>query len=297
LRPGPPGRPLLEGKGNNVSVYFNGRYIPKQEVRVSPDDRAFLFADGVYEVIRTYEGRLFRLEEHLARFSRSLCELRISGVDAAGLADVAQELLDRNGLTDGAAKIYLQVTRGAAERTHTFPVEPPPPTVYGAAARVHDCPEERENGFKAILVPDLRWARCDIKSLALLPNVLAAQQASEAGAEEAILVRDGAVTEGSHTNVCAVFDGELVTAPLSNYILPGITRQAVLELCGEVGVPVRLFPILTEQLKRADEIMIVGTTTEVGPVVQVDERRVGDGRPGPVARQLQEAFRELTRRA
>jgi D-alanine transaminase len=142
-----------------------------------------------------------------------------------------------------------------------------------------------------ILVPDIRWTRCDIKALALLPNVLASQEAKERGAEEAVFVRDGVITEGAHTNVCAVLDGQLVTHPLTNYILPGITRRVVLELCAELGIPYREAPMGEEELRTASEAMILGTTTEIMPVVQVGGQPVGDGQPGPVTRQLQAAFR------
>jgi D-alanine transaminase len=144
-----------------------------------------------------------------------------------------------------------------------------------------------------ILVPDNRWARCDIKSVALLPNVLANQQASEQGADEAVFVRDGAITEGSHSNFCAIVDGELVTYPRSNYILGGVTRQIVLQICGELNIPVREFPLLQRDLRQVDELFLSGTTTEVLPVVQVDDWTVGNGKPGPITRKLQKAFREI----
>jgi len=274
-------------------VYFNGRFIPKEGVKVSPDDRGFLFADGAYEVILSYNGRLFKAEEHLRRMSRSLRELRINGPDEGELRDIAERLIRVNNLGDGNAAFYVQITRGAAPRHHSFPDGETPPTIYASASPFQPPREKCEHGVKIILVPDIRWARCDIKSVALLPNVLANQQAKESGAEEAVFVRDGAITEGSHTNFCAVFDGQLVTYPKTNYILAGITRGVVLDLCGELNIPCKRSPIFERELKEADELMIVGTTVEVMPVVQVDDWQVGDGKPGPITRKLQQAFREI----
>ncbi len=274
-------------------VYFNGRFLPKEQVHVSPDDRGFLFGDGVYEVLHAYSGRLFKAEEHFRRLGRSLSELRIGGVEAESLHEVAGELLRCNGLEEGQASLYVQVTRGVAPRKHAFPEPGTPPTVYLSASPFRPAPEKWEQGVKVILVPDTRWARCDIKAVSLLPNVLASQQAREQGAEEAIFVRDGVVTEGAHTNLLAVLDGRLLTHPLDHHILPGITRAVVLDLCQELGIPAHELPIRQEELQAAEELFIVGTTTEIAPVVQVEGWRVGDGRPGPITRALQRAFREV----
>lgn len=271
-------------------VYFNGQMMPRDEVRISPEDRGFVFGDGVYEVIRVYAGKLFEADAHLKRLARSLRELRIGfdGVDR--LEGISHRLLVENGLETGDAAVYIQITRGTATRKHAFPPADTPPTVYVSAYAFDPPKKEWEQGVKIILVPDIRWTRCDIKSVALLPNVLAAQQAAEAGAKEAVFIRDGAVTEGAHTNFAAVFDGEVRTAPYSNLILPGTTRNVAIPLCRDIGIPVREFPILQHELKSADEAMIWGTTTEVMPVVQIDDAPVGDGTAGPVTRRLQEAF-------
>ncbi len=273
-------------------VYFNGRYLSKDDVRISPDDRGFLFADGIYEVTRAYGGRLFRVDDHIRRLDRSLRILRIDPAPAAALPEIAERLLQANDLPD--ALVYVQVTRGAAPRNHAFPNPATEPTVYAAVSPAVSNAPMQQDGTRVILVPDLRWGRCDVKSVALLPNVLANQRAHDAGAYEALFVRDGALTEGTHTNVCAVFDGELRTYPSTNYILPGVTRTVVLELCAAQGIPYRLEPFYEHELRRADELMILGTSTEVTPVVQVDDWRVGDGTPGPVTRRLQHAFREAT---
>lgn len=277
-------------------VYFNGRFMPKEEVHISPDDRGFLFADGVYEVIRAYHGALFHADLHFARLHRSMSELRIPTPDPGELEAVCAELLVRNGLLDMDASLYLQLTRGVAPRMHVFPDPPPTPTVYITAAAIRPPVQEWEQGIKVILTPDIRWARCDIKALMLLPNILASQEAKEQGAWEAILVRDGVVMEGSHTTVCGIFNGTLVTAPVTNNILGGVTREVVLKACRELGIPIKEFPIFESELPRAQELLILGTTTEVMPVVQVDEWLVGDGKPGPLTRQLQRAFRETVMR-
>lgn len=274
-------------------VFLNGQFVPTAEARISPDDRGFLFADGVYEVVRVYGGRLFEAQAHWNRLARSLRELRLTGAEQIDFGKVSEELIARNDLGTADAIVYLQITRGAAPRKHAFPSPAVPPTVYGYAAPYEVPRQPLAQGVKAIVVPDIRWTRCDIKTVSLLPNVLANQQAHEAGAVEAVLVRDGAVTEGSHSNFAAVFDGVLVTAPLSNYILGGITRGVVLGLCRKLGIPVREFPILEQELPQAEEMMLLGTTTEVLPVVQLGDRPVGGGRPGPVTLKLQQAFREL----
>ncbi len=275
-------------------VYFNGRMMPKTDVRISPEDRGFVFADGVYEVIRAYRGRPFRLDAHFRRLRRSLRELRIIVPDLDAIPPLPEILLRENGLLEGDAAIYLQITRGQAPRKHPFPDPAPPPTVYLSASPFSADPAEAEKGVGVILVPDNRWARCDIKTVALLPNVLAAEEARRRRVKEAVFVRDGAVTDGSHTNFCAVFDGCLVTPPRTNYILAGITREVVLELCRELSVPTEEFPIFDHQLREAQEAMLLGTTTEVMPVVACDGEPIGAGAPGPVTRKIQRAFRELT---
>ena len=271
-------------------VYFNGQFMEKDEVRISPDDRGFVFGDGIYEVVRTYNGRLFRMEDHLRRMEYSLEALYMDGPTPETVRDIADQLMRDNGLTD--AVFYLQITRGAAPRRHAFHDPAPPPTVYASVKPPTEQPKKHEDGVATLLVPDLRWARCDIKSVSLLPNVLASSRAHEAGVEEAIFVRDCVVTEGSHTNVAAVFGGELRTYPLSNYILPGVTRTVILELCQALGVPYREDPIFEHELRNADELMLLGTSTEVMPVVRVNDWKVGKGRPGPVTRRLRKAFRE-----
>jgi D-alanine transaminase len=204
-------------------------------------------------------------------------------------------LLDENDLRGSDALVYIQITRGTARRTHVFPDPPVEPTVFVQAELFRRYPESMaESGVSTITVPDLRWARCDVKSVSLLANVLAQQQAREEGAFEALLVRDGMVVEGTHANLLALIDGALVTYPESNYLLCGVTRNLVLARARDAGIDVREAPIPLAELYRADEVILTGTTSEVMPVVQVDGRSIGDGRPGHTARHLRrEYFAEI----
>lgn len=272
-------------------IYLNGRYLPRAEAHISVDDRGFVFGDGVYEVTRALDGVLYEPGAHLERLERGLRGLEIppSHVDPGALLQVSERLLGENDLLQGHASVYLQVTRGAAPRTHQFPPAGTPPTVYLSASRFMPAADLHERGTTAITHPDIRWSRCDLKTVNLLPNVLAKQHAVASGATEALLIRDGLVTEGSHSNVFAVLEGKLRTYPRCNYILPGITRGIVLELAAELNMSVDESPIPLEDLPRVEEIFLTGTTTDVMAVVRLDGRLVGDGRPGPITRALQEA--------
>ena len=278
------------------TVYLDGEFMARAEAAISPDDRGFLFSDGVYEVARSYGGRLFELDRHLARLSRSLRALKIQGAAEPDLGAVVRELLERNGLSDRDALVYLQVTRGSAPRTHRFPEPPVPPTVY-AYAWDYAPGHSPEDGARAITVADQRWARCDIKTVGLIPNCMANQAAHEAAAVEAIFVRDGMALEGTHTNLFGVFRGVVRTPPLTNYILPGITREVVIELCDEAGFEVDLSPIPIEELYRANEVFIAGTTAEVTPITDLDGRAVGPGRPGEISLRLAEMLAKRARGA
>ncbi len=276
-------------------VYLNGKYVGRDSASISPEDRGFMFADGVYEVVRSYRGRIFRIEDHVARFRRSLSEISIRGIDAGVLEDITAELVLRNGLSGVDAIVYVQATRGAAPRLHAFPAGGTPPTVY-AFARRFDVPLGMiSNGTRIIMVPDIRWTRCDIKSVSLLPNILARQKAEEEGADEAVFVRDGSITEGTTSNFAAVFGGGLVTHHDCGFILGGITKKVVFELCGNLDIPVERRPVKTGELIYAEEMMIMSTTKEIVPVVRYDDHAVGDGGPGPVTRRLQEAFEKIKR--
>jgi len=276
----------------SLIVYLNGEFLPYEQATIPVEDRAFLFADGIYEVVRVYGGRPFTLQPHLQRLARSARELRLPEPDLAELEKVSYELLKINQLS--CASIYYQMSRGAyAPRTHAFPTTPVRPTVLVIARPYASSPSQHTEGVSAITVPDQRWARCDIKSVALLPNALAKQAAAEVGAYEAILIRDGYAIEGSASNFMAVLDGEIRTYPKCNYILGGITREVVLELARKLDYRVREEGILITDLARCTEMWVTGTTTEVMPIVQLDGRQVGDGRPGPVATALQVEFSKL----
>jgi len=274
-------------------IYLGGRFIPGVEAAISPLDRGFIFADGVYEVIRSYRGLLFELDAHISRLLRSLREIRIGQGAADGLREVFPELLERNGLSGSDALIYVQITRGAAPRAHLFPAENTAPTVYAHAVPFEPPVGQCDSGIPVILVPDTRWSRCDIKSVALLPNVLARQMAEDAGAGEAVFVRDGTVTEGSASTFCAVFSGSVVTHPESNLVLHGITKKVVFDLCARIGIPAVERPVREDELHRASEMMLLSTSREVMPVISMDGMKVGNGRPGQITRKIQAAFRGI----
>jgi D-alanine transaminase len=266
-------------------VYLGGTIVPRRSAAVSIDDRGFLFGDAVYEVLRVVRGRFIEAERHLRRLARSLHEVSIPepGLDLLG---VSADLLRRNGLGNAEATVYVQVSRGAAVRQHAFPPPGTAPTVLVTVSAFSPRSELLTNGATAITLPDLRWSRCDIKSVNLLPNVLAAQRAAEAGAFEAILLRDGVLTEATRSNVLVVAGGVVRTHPTGPFILPGVTREVVLELAGEGGVAVREEAVGSDDLYAADEVILTGTTADVMPVVKIDGRPVGAGRPGPMARRL-----------
>jgi D-alanine transaminase len=284
----------------SATVFLNGEFVTRERARIAVDDRGFLFGDGVYEVTRAVDGVLFEWDAHLSRLRDGLAGLEMhDGVAerTGGLLETSQELLARNDLSHGPAILYVQITRGAAYRTHQFPPSGTPPTVYVSAKSFTSASVGQAEGVAAITQPDLRWGRCDLKTVNLLPNVLAKQHAVEAGATEALLVREGVLTEGSHSNVFALIGGKLRTHPVSARILGGITRRIVLRLAVEAGVPVEETPIQVGELGAAEEIFLTGTTVDVMPVRHVDCRPVGTGRPGSVTRMLQNAYAATMRRA
>jgi D-alanine transaminase len=276
-------------------VYVNGKFVPRSDAVVSVEDRGFVFGDGVYEVVRAIRGRLFATRFHNERLERSLTGVKIGlqGEDSpARFVEIGRELLSENSLLDGEATLYIQVTRGATTRAHHFPPASTPPTVYISVARFTPYTEMSERGASAITHADLRWGRCDLKTLNLLPNVLAAQAAKEQGAFEAMLIRDGVVTEGAKTNFFGVVDGTLRTHPCDSHILPGITRSVLRDLAAEVGIDVDESPITEEEIPGLSELFITGTTTDVMPIVQLDGRFVGDGKPGELTTRLQRVLSE-----
>ena len=287
-------------KGTSMTVYLNGIYLDHADAVVSVDDRGFLFGDGVYEMTRAHNGLLFEGERHFRRLRRGLDGLAITlphGTDLSTLSDVSERLLEENQLTSGDATVYLQITRGAAPRKHQCPPPGTTPTVFLSASRLVVPDDIRQRGAAAVTTADVRWGRWDLKTINLLPNVLAKQEAVARGAFEAILVRDGVLIEGSSSNLFAVLDGVIRTHPATNQILAGITREVVLEIAAELALPAAEEPIRVADLARVSELMVTATTADVMPIVQLDGKPVRDGRPGPVARQLNAALRARIERA
>lgn len=280
------------------TVYLNGDYLPASEARVSVLDRGFLFGDGIYEVIPVYGGRLFRLEAHLLRLDQSLSGIRLANpLTHRRWEGMLQELVTRNGGGDMA--LYVQVTRGVAPREHTFP-QHTVPTVFAMTQPLGPQTDiAQQTGVKAITVEDIRWKHCHIKAITLLPNVLLHQQAADSGAAEAILVREDEVTEGTATNVFIVTRGHVVTPAKGRLLLPGITRDLVVELCTNAGIPCSESKVTLDVLRQADELWLTSSKKEIVPVTHVDGLPVGTGRPGPVWQQvfgLYRAYKDAFRR-
>jgi len=276
-----------------MTIYFNNKFKLLSDANLSPFDRGFLFADGVYESIRTYNKKLFRYEDHLERLKRSLKETRINFTELALIENIIYKLMIKNEIDDEAL-VYIQITRGSAfPRTHSFPKEKISPTIFISVQELKESKEEQTDGVKVILQEDVRWLRCDIKSTSLLPVVLASQKATEANATEAILVRDGLITEGTHTNFFAVKDETLYTAPQSKLILEGITRKVVLELCDKFKIDYCEEFIEKDDLKSFDEFFITSTTKEITPVTSIDYWTINEGNPGKITKSLQSLFKKI----
>jgi D-alanine transaminase len=272
-------------------AYVDGQYLPHRSAGVHIEDRGYQFADGVYEVLAVAGGHLLDEGPHLARLARSLVELRIAApMPEAALKIVMREVVRRNGVRDGA--LYMQVTRGAAPRDHAFPQAAKPVLVVTARRKKPADPSLAANGIGVITIPDIRWRRCDIKSVALVANVLGKQRAKEAGAYEAWQVdSDGRVTEGTSTNAWIVTaDGAAVTRQADNAILNGVTRLAVFDIIRREGYRLVERPFTVAEAKTAREAFVTSTAVELLPVVRIDGDRVGDGRPGPLSRALREFY-------
>ena len=272
-------------------VYLSGQFLPRSEARLSVDDRGFFFGDGVYEVTRVVRGRLFEWDRHARRLARGLRELRIdAGLDLDTIRSLQERLIRENGMLEGQGTIYLKITRGAAPRTHHFPPAGTPATVFLSASPFTPASEVRARGVAVTTYPDYRWSRCDLKTVNLLPAVMAKQFAADHDAFESIFVREAVITEGSHTNVFGVIDGTVRTYPNSNYVLPGVTRDVVIELANEAGIPVSETPIFVHEIDALEECFLTGTTSDVMPVVTIDGKTVGSGRPGAITMRLYEAL-------
>jgi D-alanine transaminase len=278
------------------TCFLNGEFMPLREARISPLDRGFLYSDGVYEVTPVYGGRPFRFDQHHDRLTRSLREIRMEDPLArAAWRDLYRELIARNA-HDGDLYVYVQVTRGAEHGRNHAPLPDVPRTVFAFAAPWPEGrPGWRENGLPAVTAQDTRWARCDIKSVSLLANVLLRQLAVDAQATEAILIRDGQLTDASGSSAHVVIDGELRTPPNSWKLLPGTTRGVIEEIAERAGVKWRATPVGEAELRSATEILLGAATREIQPVSLLDGKAVGTGKPGPVWRKLYDAYQAYKR--
>lgn len=274
---------------NSELVYLNGELVPYGEAKISVEDRGFNFSDGIYEVVRIAGGNAFRMEAHLDRFEGGARALEIElPLTRDGVHQAVLEVARANGVREGT--VYVQLSRGAAPRKHAFP-EGARPTLVVLARPFHGpAPEHLNKGVAVLTQPDLRWGYCEVKTVGLLPNVIAYQHARSEGCFEAILVREGIVTEGSHSSTFCVRDGTVYTHPIDN-ILPSITRKYLIEAYRAEGVEVKEVGVPIEEYRAADEILLAGTTTEVMPVVQIDGEVVGSGKPGKLTRLGRELYR------
>ncbi|MCM3767148.1 D-amino-acid transaminase [Neobacillus niacini] len=268
---------------------LNGDLVNRAEAKVDIEDRGYVFGDGVYEVIRVYNGKMFTGKEHLERFERSSANIGIHlPYGAEQITGMLEELVEKNNLQLGI--IYMQVTRGVAPRVHAFPDQNVTPALTAFTREMPRPLAGLANGVKTILTEDIRWLRCDIKSLNLLGNILAKQKAAEQGCYEAIQHRGQDVTEGSSSNIFIVKNGIVTTHQSDNLILKGITKDVILQLCSANNIPVEEQTFTLDELAAADEVFLSSTTSEVMPIVKLDGKKVGNGAPGPVTRKLQELF-------
>jgi D-alanine transaminase len=273
-------------------VLMNHDIVSRKNALVDIEDRAYQFGDGIYEVIRVYNGNSFMMDEHMTRLERSAKEIQLDlpySIDE--LKNRLKELLSLNSLQGGI--IYLQISRGVAPRLHGFPVPAVPAQLIAYTTKMERPTTKLKNGIHTILTEDIRWLRCDIKSLNLLGNVMAKQKAANSNCFEAIQHRRQVITEGSSTNIFIVQDGILYTHPATNLILNGITRVKVLELCENLKLTVEEKSFTIDQFLQADEAFITSTTSEVMPVIRVNDQEIGPGIPGPLTVKLQQAFAEL----
>jgi D-alanine transaminase len=271
----------------NILANWNGQQMPLADVQVSVLDRAFMFGDAVYEVIRVYGGRAWRIDDHVDRLATGMKELQID-FDAAVVAPRIKKLLEETRLKEALA--YVQVTRGVAPRHHYYPAQCKPNCLAYVEPFSDPFAKIRSAGGKAITFPDIRWQRNDIKATTLLANCMAADAAHKKDCVESLLVRDGFITEGSHTSVFGVMSGKVVVSPSSASVLPGITKKQVIELCASAGIEMHEARLPMSDLPFLEELFITATPEEVIGITQVDELKIADGRPGRVTRRLQEEF-------
>ncbi|HEU0202468.1 MAG TPA: D-amino acid aminotransferase [Burkholderiaceae bacterium] len=271
------------------TCYLNGEWLPLAQARISPLDRGFIFGDGVYEVVPVYRRKLFRFEQHMARLARSLGEVRIAApFDRSGWRTIFERLIESCESAD--QYVYLQVTRGVAKRDFSFPADVAPTVFAMTTPFARPSPEQREQGLRAVTRADERWLRCDIKATSLLGAVLARQYATDHGADEVVQHRDGWLTEGSASNMWLVKNGTVYAPPRDRRILEGIRYGYVAELCQALGTPFEIREIPITEVPAADELMLTAATREILPIVELDGRPIGNGRPGPVYARLRAAY-------
>ncbi len=279
-----------------MPVYLNGQFMPIEEARVPVLDRGFIFGDGVYEVIPVYSRRAFRLAEHLKRLQHSLDGIRLKNPHSdEEWTHLINELIAQSEGED--QYLYLHITRGVAKRDHAFPNPPVAPTVFMMSTPLPSPPQEwLQNGVGAVTAQDNRWLRCDIKAIALLPNVLLRQMAVDAGCAETVLIRDDSfMTEGAAANIFVVKSGKLLAPPKDNLMLPGITYDVVLELAYANGIPFEVRRVMKEEVFSADELLLTSSTREVVAITRLDGKPVGTGRPGPVFAKLYQLYQDFKR--
>lgn len=279
-----------------MTVYLNGAYMPIEDAKVPVLDRGFIFGDGVYEVIPVYSRRAFRMAEHLKRLQHSLDGIKLKNPHSENeWTRILNEIIKRNAPED--QYLYLHITRGVAKRDHAFPNPPVPPTVFVQSSPLPTPPAEQlQNGINCITVVDNRWLRCDIKSIALLPNVLLRQAAVDAGCAEAILIRDDAfLTEGAASNIFVVKNGKLLAPPKDNLMLPGITYDVILELAAANGIPYEVRRVSKAEVLSADELLLTSSTKEVLAITTLDGKPVGNGKPGAMFARLHPLYQTFKR--
>jgi len=282
---------------NVREVYLNGELMPVEKACISPFDRGFIFGDGIYEVIPVYGGQLFRLAQHLQRLGQSLAAVRLADpYDAGRWQAILEQLMARNDASpEGDQSVYLQITRGVAARDHAFPLNITPTVFAYAQPLTPPSPEILARGVSAVTLRDLRWQRCDIKATSLLANAIARSEAAGQGAAEAILIRDGHVTEGAASNVFVVSQGTLVTPPKGPFLLPGITRDLILEIAQQHGIAHAERVVSEAEMRSAQELWMTSSTKEIVPITTLDGQAVGNGRPGAVFTQMHTLYQNYKR--
>lgn len=276
--------------------WLNGQVLPLSEAKVSVEDRGFQFADGVYESVRLYNGRPFELEAHLDRLERSCGGIKLPmPIPRQTLASEILKLIAHSGVKEGW--VYLQITRGPGARQHLFPSDPKPTVLFYVRRLPPLAPIGQDKPYTLLSVPDERWQRCWIKAIALLENVLAKNAAAAAGADEAVFIDNGLVMEGASSNIFAVIDEKLVTPPLGPKVLPGITRDVLLDCAREIGLAVEERPLKLDEARRAQEVFVTSSTREIAWVRQWDDTKIGSERCGPITMRLHQEYRRRVQQA